>query len=130
MVSSAGNDCIPSPSKGATTRLFVKSSSPLSYHSCSKTCYVHAFHLSGTWWEIEIGIVAARIRNDVSYTAAHLPFRSDICTGSPCSAICSRLWHHLFEGHGIYRARKLHATLPPTRYYANLFFLERNEGSK
>lgn len=35
-----GNDCIlPSPfSKGATTRLFVKSSSPLSYHSCSKTC--------------------------------------------------------------------------------------------
>lgn len=52
-------------------------------------------------------------------------FPSDICARFPCPAICSRLWHHLFEGHGIYTARKLHATCYHT-IYANLFFLGRN----
>lgn len=97
---------------------------------------VHAFHLSGTWWEIVIGgrglvYLKPDFRaGDVSYTGWRRvptcpPFRSDICARFPCPAICSRLWHHLLEGYGIYTAWKLHATCTDT-IYANLFFLARN----
>lgn len=74
-----------------TTRLFSKSSPPLSYHSCSKL--VHAFHLperdEKSGWEILAVCVlrAGSWAGDVSYTGDNPPAlcRScNICAGFTC----------------------------------------------